>query len=74
MKKITLFLLAAASLHAEPSENGEDPKICVKCEKVRKWNKEHPNPYVYYDDWLKNHGEEDSEKSPFLQDQIEFDD
>lgn len=32
--------------------------VCVRCEEARKYNEEHPNPYVYYEDYLQAKGQE----------------
>ncbi len=45
-----LFLLfSAAPIHAEE----ETGPVCKKCEMIREYNKQHPNNYEYYEDYLK---------------------
>lgn len=66
MKKLLILLLATGALKAD------EPKICVKCQKVRKWHAENPNPYTHYEDWLAH--KEELEKNPFLEDKAEPED
>lgn len=65
MQLFFLLLLATGAQNEQ-----EVPKVCTKCQKVNEWNKNHPNPYTYYEDYLKHEGE--VEKSPFLEDEISF--
>jgi hypothetical protein len=54
-KTIFTFLSAACALMTCLSaEEG----VCHRCEEIREANKHKVNPYVYYDDYLKAHPEE----------------
>lgn len=52
------LLCCVATIFLTNTLLSEQEHTCKRCEIYREYNKEHPNPYVYYDDWLKAHEKE----------------
>jgi hypothetical protein len=58
MKILFSFILVSCCVPVLHNLSAEEEPVCKKCEMIREANKHKVNPYIYYEDYLKAHPEE----------------